>query len=238
MRVFASREDVPGLPQRDPEAGVGDPGNNVGMTPEQLKALGLAEDATPEQIDARITELAALEADGGGEGGEGSPAGEGGEGSGSENGNGEGEGSPAGEGSEGGEGGEQPPAASASGPRPGMVEVPADQWESVQTGAAAGARIATEAEITRRDDTIAQACSDGKISPSAEESMENLHERNPEAFYNLLTASVDKGGLAPNLVPVTRQGGAGKDAASASAAVTPERMATMFPEVSFAGAGS
>lgn len=240
MRVFESREDVPGLPQRDPAAGVGDPGNNVGMTPEQLKALGLAEDATPEQIDARITELAALENTGDGEGGEGSGAGEGnepagGEGSGTENGDGEGEGSPAG--GEGGEGtgGEQPPASAAT-PKDGMVQVPASEWERVQQGAAAGTKVAAAAEDKRRDDTIAQACADGKIAPSAKESMENLHERNPEAFYNLLTATVDKGGLAPNLVPVNRQGGAGQEAATASAGLTPQKMATMFPEVAFAGA--
>lgn len=240
MRVFASREEVPGLPQKDPEAGVGDPGNNVGMTPEQLKALGLAEDATPEQINARIAELTALEAAAGegGEGGEPAP-GEGGEGEG-------GEGAPAGEGGEpapgegepaGGEGGATPPAAGAG--TDGMVRVPASEWERVQQGATAGAKVAAEAEVKRRDDTIAAATAVGKIAPSAKASMENLHERDPESFYNLLTASVDKGGLAEGLHPVTRQGGAGQQqGATASAALTPQRMGQLFPEVAFAGAGS
>lgn len=231
MRVFESRDEVPGLPQREPAAGVGDGGNNVGMTPEQLKALGLAEDATPEQIDARIAELAALENADGGDGGEGSGS-EGGEagseGSGSEGAEGE---APA----EGAEGAEAAPPA-ASGPRPGMVEVPAEAWETVQANAAAGAAVATQNEETRRDTTIAQACQDGKIAPSAKQSMENLHARDQQAFYNLLTATVDKGGLAKNLVPVTQQGGAGRDQdAQASATVSPDEMARMFPEVATAG---
>lgn len=239
MRVFGSRDEVPGLPKKEPEAGVGDAGNNVGMTPEQLKALGLAEDATPEQISARIAELTALEA-AGGEGGEGEPAGggEGGEPAGGEGGTDEG-GEPA-TGAEGGEpaGGEgaTPPAA-AAGADDGFVRVPASEWERVQEGAAAGTKVAAAAETTRRDDTIAAATAVGKIAPSAKTSMENLHKRDPDAFYNLLTASVDKGGLAEGLHPVNRQGGVGQEVATASAALTPQRMGQLFPEVAFAGAG-
>jgi hypothetical protein len=236
MRVFESRDEVPGLPQKDPEAGVQDPGNNVGMDPELIRAaLGLSADATDEQVqaaaEARKAELDAAEDDGTGNGGN---EGEGGEGSGS----GEGEGAPAEEGA-GSEGGEAtPPAAAASGPRPGMVEVPEDTWAEVQEGAAAGTKVAAAAETKRRDDTIAQACADGKIKPSATESMENLHERDPKSFYNLLTASVDKGGLAKNLVPVHQQGGAGPEAAASTTAPSPAKMKAMFPEVAFAGSES
>lgn len=238
VRVFASRDEVPNAPKREPEGGVGDGGNNVGMNRDQLcAALGLPTTATDAEIDAKTAELAAAQAEG--DAGDGGGTGDGGEGSGSGEGSGdgggEGEGAPAGDGGEGsGEGGE--PAPAASGPRPGMVEVPADQWESVQSGAAAGARIATEAETTKRDDTIAAACKAGKISPSAKQSMENLHDRDPKAFYNLLTASVDKGGLQANVVPVSRQGGAGGGEGGAEAsAVTDADMARMFPEFSFAG---
>jgi hypothetical protein len=238
MRVFESRDDVPGLPNREPEAGVGDGSNNVGMTPEQIReSLGLEATATDEQVQARITELRALEGEGtGGEGGEGSgePAdgegAEGGEGSGSEG--GEGEGAPAGGEGAGGEGA-APPAAGAD---DGFVRVPASEWERVQQGAAAGTAVAAAAETTRRDDTIAAAAAAGKIAPAAKGSMENLHKRDPDAFYNLLTASVDKGGLAENLLPVSRQGGAGQEAATAAAALSPQKMAAMFPEVTFAEA--
>jgi hypothetical protein len=237
MRVFESRDDVPGLPNREPEAGVGDGSNNVGMTPEELReSLGLEATATDEQVQARITELRAAEeaASGEGEGGEGSGEGsgaEGGEGSGS----GEGEGAPAGGEGAGGEGEGTPPAAGAD---DGFVRVPASEWERVQEGAAAGTAVAAAAETKRRDDTIAAATAAGKIAPSAKGSMENLHKRDPDAFYNLLTASVDKGGLAENLLPVNRQGGAGQETAAASAALSPAKMAAMFPEVAFAGAES
>jgi hypothetical protein len=205
------------------------------MTPEQLKALGLAEDATPEQISARIAELTAAETAASEGEGEGSGAGEG-EGNGSEengNGGGEGEGSPAGGEGEGAGEGEQPPAAASA---DGMVSVPASEWVRVQAGAAAGTKVAAENEAKRRDDTIAAACAKGKISPSAKGSMENLHKRDPDAFYNLLTASVAEGGLAENLVPVTHQGSSGgSNAADASATVTDAQMAAMFPEMIPAG---
>jgi hypothetical protein len=233
MRVFESRDDVPGLPKREPEAGVGDGSNNVGMTPEQLKALGLAEDATTEQINARIAELAALEGEGAGTGGEGSGEPAGGEGTGGEGGTGEG-GEPASGEPAGGEGA-APPAAAASADD-GFVRVPASEWERVQEGAAAGTKVAAAAETKRRDDTIVAATADGKIAPAAKQSMENLHQRDPDAFYNLLTASVDKGGLMPGVMPVHRQGGAGQEAATAAAAPSPAKMAAMFPEVTFAGA--
>jgi hypothetical protein len=246
MRVFESRDAVPGLPKKEPEAGVGDPGNNVGMSPEELRAsLGLEATATDEEVNARITELRALEGqDGGGEG-EGEPAGGEGSGEGGE-GSGSGEGAPAGEGGEptgegepaggeGGTGGEPAPAASAG---DGFVRVPADQWAEVQQGAAAGAQVAATAETKRRDDTIAQACAEGKIRPSAKGSMENLHKRDPDAFYNLLTASVEEGGLLKNQVPVTRQGGAGgQETAATASALTPQRMGQLFPETNFATAG-
>lgn len=243
MRVFESRDDVPGLPNREPEAGVGEPGNNVGMTPEELReSLGLEATATDEQVQARITELRAAEDAGGGEGegGEGSGEGtgaEGGGGAGGEgSGSGEGEGAPAGGEGAGGEGEGAPPAAGAD---DGFVRVPASEWERVQQGATAGARIAEESETKRRDDTITAACAKGKISPSAKGSMENLHKRDPDAFYNLLTASVAEGGLAENLVPVTHKGGAGGgvNAADASATVSDAQMAAMFPEVAIPAGG-
>jgi Mu-like prophage I protein len=229
MRVYGSRGDLPvELPTPSNSGGsegVGDTANNVGMTPEQLKALGLAEDATPEQINARIAELRALEDAAAGDGnGSGEQPGDGNGGSGE----GEGEGAPAGDGA-------AAPAASA-GPRPGMVEVPADQWESVQQGAAAGAQVAQDNELRRRDDTISAATAKGKISPAAKQSMENLHQRDPDAFYKLLTASVADGGLQEGLIPVNQRGSAGGgEVAASSAEVTPAKMAALFPEVAIPG---
>jgi hypothetical protein len=194
-RVYASREDTPAAPKTEPEGGVDEGGNNVGMNREQLcAALGLPADATDEQIDAKTAELAAADPAEGGDGGQGG---------------GEPDPAPAGEGGEGGEGGEPDPAPAASAQLPeGMVAVPADIWESVQTGAIAGGQLAEQAEVTNRDSTIVAATAAGKISPSAKESMVNLHARDKEAFYKLLTASVSEGGLAPNLIPVAQRGGA------------------------------
>lgn len=88
----------------------------------------------------------------------------------------------------------------------GFVQVPAATWAEVQAGAQAGARIATESEETRRDQTIQAALDIGKIPPAQREAMVNLHAERPEAFYTLLTASVEEGGLAEGLVPVDPKG--------------------------------
>lgn len=195
VRVFASREDTPAAQKTEPEGGVEGGANNVGMTPEQLAAIGLSADATPEQIDARLKELAALEDTGDG-GAEGDPA-AGGDGGGEG-----GEGDPA----AGGEGGEGEGAPAAGALPAGMVAVPAEVWADVQANATAGGQLAVQAEETNRDSTIVSATAAGKIAPSARDSMINLHARDKEAFYKLLTASVSEGGLAPNLVPVNQRG--------------------------------
>lgn len=204
VRVYESRAASPAQAKQEPEGGVAPTGNNVGMTPEQLAAISLSADATQEQINARLAELAALEPDGGGEGG--SEGGEGGEGSGEgEPAGGEGEGAPA--------GGEGEPAPAAGALPEGMVAVPADVWESVQTGAAAGAAVAESTENTNRDNTISAATASGKIAPSHRDSMVNLHARDKDAFYKLLTATVAEGGLAEGLIPVNQRGGAAQASA-------------------------
>lgn len=209
-RVFNSRDASPARAKDNSEQGVGDADNNVGMDPELLRAaLGLDADATDEQVtaaaEARKAELAeAEETPEAPETAEETATAE----------------TPA----------EEPVAASAELPE-GMVAVPADVWESVQEGAQAGAALATESEETRRDDTIAAACGVGKIAPAAKTSMENLHERDPESFYNLLTASADKGGLAPGLVPVSARGGSKPGSGVPSAAgeqVSHDEMMRMF----------
>jgi hypothetical protein len=234
VRVFASRSELAPLANSDSEGGVTPPGNNVGMNRDQLcEALGLPTTATDAEIDAataaRKAELEANPAPADpadpanpappADPADPAPA------------------DPAPAPADPAPADPADPAPAAGGPRPGMVEVPAETWAEVQNGAAAGARVAGEAEITRRDDTIASACGAGKIAPSAKESMENLHERDPKAFYSLLTASVADGGLAPNIVPVTRQGGAGAHDAEASATVSDAEMAALFPEVAIPAAG-
>jgi hypothetical protein len=122
---------------------------------------------------------------------------------------------------------EQPVAASAELPE-GMVAVPADTWAEVQKGAQAGATLSTQTEEKRRDDTILAACKAGKVAPAQRDSLVNLHASNRDGFYTLLTAEVEKGGLAKGLVPVTELGEAGGDEAVAASAGLP---GDWFPEL-------
>lgn len=98
----------------------------------------------------------------------------------------------------------------------GMVAVPLEQWQQVQAGAQAGAQLASSAEEERRDSTIEAALGKGKIAPSQRESLVNLHGRDADAFYTLLTKPPAEGGLAENIVPV-RQRGTSKDPVNAGA---------------------
>jgi hypothetical protein len=191
---------------------------------ELRKVLGLEEDATDEAVQ---TALAEREENGGGSGDESqTPPGEGGEG-------GEGEGAPDsgdGSGAPAGEGGEstEPPAAATTLPD-GMVAVPADQWERVQKDATAGAQVADQAEQDRRDSTVASAIRDGKVRPADKPSLMNLHTSNREGFYTLLTATVEKGGLAPGLVPTSERGSSEDPAATATSGETSDaEMAALF----------
>jgi hypothetical protein len=104
---------------------------------------------------------------------------------------------------------EQAPVAAGATLPDGIVAVPADTWAEVQAGAKAGNEIAKSAEETKRDDTIKAAIKGGKVRPAARESLVNLHAKNRDQFYTLLTAKVEDGGLADNLVPVEEVGRAG-----------------------------
>jgi hypothetical protein len=163
------------------------------------RRLGLPEDATEDQINEAIAADPAAEGEegdepAGAEGGEGEPAG--------------GE-QPAGE----GEGGVE-----ASGLPEGFVAVPAEKWAEVQAGAKAGNDIAKQTEESKRDTTITAAIKGGKVRSADRESLVNLHAKNRDSFYTLLTAKVKDGGLAENLVPVDEIGrsGDGDDPITAS----------------------
>lgn len=119
-----------------------------------------------------------------------------------------------------------PPAEAAD-----TVSVPREVWETVQHGAKAGADLAVTAEEERRDGTIEAAKLAGKISPAQDQSMLNLHERDPKGFYVLLTAPVAEGGLQEGIVPTTQAGHAKQSpGAAASAEVSPDEMQTLgFP---------
>jgi hypothetical protein len=98
-------------------------------------------------------------------------------------------------------------AASAELPD-GFVAVPADKWAEVQAGSKAGGDLASKTELKLRNDTIDAAVEDGKVPPSEREALENMHASaaTRKSFYTLLTAEVKDGGLAKGLVPVTEIG--------------------------------
>lgn len=201
-----------------------DPGGHS-MTPEQLRAsLGLPADATDEQVTAKITELTAAAGitpspDQVGEGptkGPGAPAsGPVPSTAGTTPGSTTETPSPdqAGAPSNGGPGLTPTPpvaaSATASSLPPGMVAVPADAWASMQ---ASVQTITADRQATREEadvKTVGEAIKAGKVFPHQRGHYEQ-RVKDPatrDAFIHLLTAAVDQGGLAPNLVPVEARGG-------------------------------
>jgi Mu-like prophage I protein len=182
----------------------------VTMTPEQLALIGLPADATAEQITARLTEL---QNNGGGEGGEPPETGEPGEVA-----------DPSGNpsppavtppASTPAPGGEptpspdqvpEPEAVAAALQARGLVAVPADAWAGVQAGAAAGARVAEQAERERRDRVVREAVTAGRIAPAQAQQYRTRFDQDPDGTNTLLTAAVEKGGLMPGLIPVEARG--------------------------------
>jgi hypothetical protein len=98
---------------------------------------------------------------------------------------------------------EQQVAASA--PPPGTRIVDEQEWETVKAGSAEGARLAKEKAEQERERTIKAAMSEGRFAPARKAHYETLWQADPEGTKHLLTASADKGGLAPNTVPVSAQ---------------------------------
>lgn len=189
-----------------------DPEEGHSMTAEETRELlGLAEDATDEEVAARREQVAALETPETPEpGGEPDPEPE--------------------------ENPEDEPAAETE-PEPvaatlpeGFVAVPKDQWAEVQAGAQQGTELALTAETKRRDDTIDAAVTKGKVRPAQRASLVNLHEQNRDGFYTLLTAAVDDGGLAEGLVPVDELGAANGDGDTATDAQHDRFMQAHYPQ--------
>jgi hypothetical protein len=90
----------------------------------------------------------------------------------------------------------------------GMVAVPASTWAEVQRNAAAGAEVAQTAQRNTDESEISAALRDGKIRPAEVPSYRNMYATaaTREIAHRMLTASVEEGGLMPNLVPVAERG--------------------------------
>jgi hypothetical protein len=101
---------------------------------------------------------------------------------------------------------EAPVAASAL--PAGMIAVPAAAWQSMQANVTALATKSAAEEQSGDMQLLAEACRKGKVFP-AQRSYYEARLKDPntrDTFRHLLTASVDQGGLADNLVPVEARG--------------------------------
>jgi hypothetical protein len=168
--------------------------DQVELSPDQLKRLGLPEDATQEQVDAKVEELTAETPPA--EGGEGAGSGDGdgdGEPSGDDAGNGDGEGD--GEGAEGAEGKREPVAAAD-----GVRQVDKATWDKMVQAAEAG-EAARKVQLDRdRDDAIKAAVKAGKIPPSRRDHYSKLWGSDPVGTKQLLDS------LEAGAIPVDERG--------------------------------
>jgi hypothetical protein len=97
----------------------------------------------------------------------------------------------------------EPEAVAAS-----SVTVPKSEWERTQAELQRVTAKVDEDDKTARAGIVENAIKAGKIRPADKQSYLNGIETpaTREQYTTLLTAAVDKGGLAPNIVPVTERG--------------------------------
>jgi hypothetical protein len=165
---------------------------------EAAKRLGLPEDATEEQIYAKMEELNGEAQPGGDDGGEG-------------DGEGEGEG-----GGVSTEGEEQPKPDPAEDKKEGVqtddegfVRLDKDTYEQLAASGAAAQKLVDRTDREHRVHVVNEAVKAGKIVPASRDKFLAAMEADPEGIEKLLTAPADKGGLAAGLVPVREQGTGG-----------------------------
>jgi hypothetical protein len=95
----------------------------------------------------------------------------------------------------------EPVAASGS-----TVTVDRSTWEATRRQAEQGAQAFARQSSEDRDRVLTAAIGEGRIPPSRRGHWASLLERDPEGTRTLLTAAEDKGGLAKGLVPVAAKG--------------------------------
>lgn len=96
----------------------------------------------------------------------------------------------------------------ASATPPGMTMVPTVAWQQMQATVGTLASAHQTSEIERDAEILATACRRGKVFPSQREfyTAKLKDPKTRDSFLHLLTASVEQGGLAENLVPVEARG--------------------------------
>lgn len=103
---------------------------------------------------------------------------------------------------------QQPEPVAAAALPEGMTAVPTEAWQQMQ--AQVQTLAAKDETGTKEQDKrlLAEAVRAGKVFPAQQQYYSQRLEdpSTRETFRHLLTASVEQGGLAPNLVPVTARG--------------------------------
>lgn len=107
----------------------------------------------------------------------------------------------------GGEAGSITPPTATAVAADGTVRLDADTYQRLLKGAEAGSRAEGRQQLDDRTRIIDAAIRAGKIAPSRRDHWLTKFAADEQEATTLLTASVDKGGLAPGLVPVTEVGG-------------------------------
>jgi hypothetical protein len=199
-----------------PPAEGGHPSNEteVLVDPKKIReALGLPEDATDEQVAAKLAEQEGLKLQAVPDEEE-TPAGEG---AGEE----DEEGAPAGESEE--EGAAELPD--------GTVAIDKDTLEELKVAASRADTLFEKDRVTQRDAMLDKAQGEGRFPRSRREHYAKAFDTDPEGTKKLLTASAAEGGLAPGIVPVDKARGATHVEASAgeSDLLTATRKALRIP---------
>lgn len=171
LAVYASKEES------RPEGG-------NGMTPEQLKKLGLPEDATQEQIDAKLDELLQANADPEPgttpeeKSGQDAP---------------ETEGEPKGD-------DEKEPEGTAPTAQPEAVQVDPATLEEMKVAAARGNEVWKEAQEAKRNKIVDEAVEAGKFPPSRRDHYLSLLEKDFDGTKSFIDT------LAAGVIPVVERG--------------------------------
>lgn len=204
MVIYASRADSPDQPTRG--------GQMDDATRQKLAAkLGLPEDATEAQINAKMAEqVLASQSEGGGDGAPSTP-----EDPDPDEGEGEGEG--------GGEGGGEGVQAGAD----GIVHLDRVAYDRLKAGSDLALKHEKEQKANRIKDAVEAAVKDGRIPPARRKYWSESLAKDFDGFK----AALDS--LEPGLVPVTERGNGGGDhegveAGHEAGAGLPE---SWFPEI-------
>lgn len=104
----------------------------------------------------------------------------------------------------------------------GFVKLDKNTYEQLAANSAAAAELVEDNRRAARDQIVFNAIKAGKIVPASKDRFLRMYDADPEGTKKLLTASIEEGGLAPGLVPVSETGNGGAPADANSAEGLPE----------------